>query len=402
MNGNALVKKLLFGKMQKGQLILSVAGTALGLFIMMTGVMMWQDVRRILTEKDMLGDDYIVISKKISLLNTLSGGPGRFSEEEVTELKALKAIDDIGAFTPSKFKVSMELSADYGKMSGQLLKTDMFLEAVPDAFVDIEKEEWQWKPGNGTVPLVIPADIIKQYNHAFAGSQNLPVIPEGMLKKVKFSMRIGEGEKTEILEGRIAGFTNRINSILVPQSFLDYGNKNYSEGKVTRPSRLILHAQDPTSPELMQFFRNKGYELNEEKLKASRTNALLQVIMLAVAMLGVFIVLLALLGFIQYTQLLAYRSAYEIQTLHWIGYKTSDLHKPYTRFSVINLAMAFVSGSLLLYATHLKLSEELVSRGFEIALNGWKTALISGLIMACLMFFISFTAVKKQVETLAR
>jgi hypothetical protein len=396
------VKKLLFGKMRKGQLILSVIGTAMGLFIMMTGVMMWQDVRRILTDKDMLGDDYIVISKKISLLNTLSGGPGRFSEEDIAELKALKAIDGIGAFTPGKFKVSMELSADYGKLSGQLLKTDMFLEAVPDGFIDIEQDEWQWKPGRGLVPIVIPADIIKQYNHAFAASQNLPVIPEAMLKKVKFSLRIGEGEKTEVLEGRIAGFSNRINSILVPQSFLDYGNKNYSEGTANKPSRLILHAKDPTAPELMQFFRNKGYELNEEKLKASRTNALLQIIMLCVALLGVFIVLLALLGFIQYTQLLAYRSAYEIQTLHWIGYRTSELNKPYTRFSLINLAIAFGMAGVFLVSAHWKISSILAERGFDIALQGWKIAIPVGFLMACTMFFISFVAVKKQVETLAR
>lgn len=398
----SFVKKLLFGKMKKAQLILSVAGTALGLFIMMTGVMMWLDVRRILTDKDMLGDDYIVISKKISLMNTLSGGPGRFSDEDVAELKKLKAIDDIGAFTPGKFKVSMELSGEYGNMGGQMLKTDMFLEAVPDAFVDIEQEDWKWKPGDKSLPLVIPADIIKQYNHAFAGSQNLPVIPESMFKKVKFKLLVGEGDKTEVLVGNIAGFSNRINSILVPQSFLDYGNKNYGEGKIARPSRLILHAQDPSSPELMQFFRNKGYELNEEKLKASRTNALLQVIMLSVALLGIFIVLLALLGFIQYTQLLAYRSAYEIQTLHWIGYKTSQLNAPYTRFSAINLAIAFIGGAALLMVANFKLSSELNARGFEVALIGWKTAILVGVIMACLMFFISYLAVKKQVETLAR
>lgn len=396
-----IISRLLTAKNKPLQWILSLTGTVLGLLIMMAGLQLWTDVRRLMQDKDMLGDDYIIISKQVSLLNTLGGGPGRFSDDELAEIKALKGIDAVGAFTPGKFRATMELSAEFGNFGGQLLKTELFFEAVPDRFMDIGAGAWNWKPGDATVPIVVPADILQQYNHAFAASQGLPVVPESMLTGISFDLHLQGRDKKETLRGRIAGFSRRINSILVPQAFLDYGNRTYAEAQPPRPSRLILHSTQPAAPELIRFFQDKGYELNEEKLRAGRTQMLLQLVMLLVALLGAFIVLLAMLGFVQYTQLLAYRSAYEIQTLHWLGYPTREIRQPYDRLALKTLIWAICLALVAFGLYQWALWSLFESKGFNLSLHGWKWAIPAGIICTALMLLFSKWQVKKQVETLA-
>ena len=237
---------------------------------------------------------------------------------------------------------------------------------------------------------------------AFAQSQGLPVIPESMIKSVTFKIRVRGQGKEEYLDGKIAGFSQRINSILVPQGFLNWGNQNYGDDRTKKPSRLILHTNDPASPALIRFIQDKGYELNEEKLKASRMNGILQIILGIVAFIGGLIVTLALLGFMQYNQLLAYRSAYEIQTLHWLGYKTSQLSKPYIRFVFISIVLTFLLALAAVFVCQWWFKGFLIGKGFESELPSLGLTLGVGVLISLLMALMSSVAAHRQVAKLVK
>ncbi|MBL7900912.1 MAG: hypothetical protein JNK73_02875 [Bacteroidia bacterium] len=396
------MKKLLLSHARPVQLVLALLGSALGLAILMAGVQMWVDVSQVLKQKDMLGGDYVVINKKVSLLNTLGGKPGSFSQEEQQEIRSVKGISDLAAFRKGRFKASMELSGSMGQIAGPGLKTLLFFEALPDRFIDVEQGDWHWKSGDRSVPIIIPTDYFNLYNQSMAESQQLPVIPENLLKSVTFKLTIEGNGKTEELQGRIAGFSQRINSILVPEKFLDYANQRYGPGDNEEPSRLILHAGEPSSPALSAFFRDRGYELNQEKLKASRINTLLQLVMAMVALLGVFIVGLALLGFLQYNQLLAYRSAWEIQTLHWTGFSLSAIARPYLIFILRNLLMAWAVATALAVVLRWYISNSLAEKGLEADMPGIWPALLLGIFVATAMATITLATVRRQIKQLAR
>lgn len=393
-----LFKKLLLSKTRPGQLWLSVIGSGIGLCIMMLGVQLWVDVRALMQEKEMLGRDFVVISKKITLLHTMAP---RFSESEIRDLNSLKSVNDVGLFTPSRFKASMSMNAQLGGFGGQLFKSDIFFEAVPDRFVDIEGSLWQWKPGDKTIPVIVPSSFIKQYNHAFASGQNMPVIPENLLKSIAFELEISGNEKTDRFKGVIAGFSNRIQAILVPENFMRYANDRYASRGKAEPTRLILHAKNPAAPELLNHLKTKEFETAEEKIKEGKTRLLLELIMLLMAFLGGFIVALSMLGFLQYNQLLAFRSAYEIQTLHRLGYTAKNMILPYFRFALRNLAIALLISTVLFALLELGVAQLFSQSGLNLTLTGWPWSLCCALISTILMGWLSYRSIKFQVGRLA-
>jgi len=394
-------RKLLLSKTKPAQFFIALLGAFLGLFIVMAGVQVYGNMQELLTQKDMLGGDFLVINKKIGLLNTLSGTSPGFSEEEQHELQKQKGIDKLGVFTAGTFKALMEMDPKMADMAGSGFKTDLFFESVPDDFVDIDPSEWTWKNGE-SVPIIIPSDYIKLYNMAFAQSQGLPVIPESLIKTVTFKIRLRGQGKEEYMDGRIAGFSERINSILVPNSFLQWGNQNYGDGKSGKPSRIILHCTDPASPSIVNYIQAQGYEMNEEKLKTSKMNGILQIILTIVAFVGGLIVLLSLLGFMQYNQLLAYRSAYEIQTLHWLGYETFALSKPYLKFIAASILSTFLLAVIVTYFCQKWFTGFLIAKGFDVILPSLSFSLFTGFIISMAMIVLSAFAAHKQVLNLAK
>lgn len=397
---NRTLSALLLSKTSPLQLWIALIGSGIGLLILMLGMQLWIDVRSLMQEKELLRGDYLVISKKVNLLHTLGGAP-TFDQGEIAALNDLKSVDDVGAFLPSKFKASMELSASIAGFSGQLMKTDLFFEAVPNRFLDVSTQEWQWKPGMKTVPVVVPAEFIKQYNHGFASGQNMPVIPENMLKSIQFYLEVSGNGKTAQFRGSIAGFSNRIQAILVPNSFMEYANTTFADGAAPRPGRLILHADNPASPELLQFLQSKDYELNQEKMKAGQSQLLLELLLMLVVTLGLFIIGLAMLGFLQYNQLLAYRSAYEIQTLHWLGFSLQKIIRPYQLFILRNLGISLTIACLLFALLQWLIDRAFSNSGFELPHMGWPGALLSGLITTLVMLWLGNRSIKKQVGRLA-
>ncbi len=399
---NTTVKKLLLAKGKPFQLVLALFGAFLGLLIFMAGFQVYRDMKTLLVEKDLIGGDYIVINKRIGILNTIGGGGApTFTENEIADLQKVEGLSKIGKFSAATFQIKIVLSGELAESVGGGFQSLMFFEAVPDDFVDVAREEWHWSPKDATVPVIIPADYLKQYNNAFAESQNFPVIPEFMIKMVTFDIHVSGQGKSAVFQGRIVGFSDRINTILVPQSFLDFGNKNYGNVQSKKPSRLILHSEDPTAPKLASDLRSKGYQLNEEKLRSSEINGILQILVTIVSAVGVMIVFLAFLGFMQYTQLMAYRSAYEIQTLHWLGFRISALAGPYIRFAILSVSITWIGASIAIWLVHGVFSDWLLSKGFSSILPQVWFAIISGFVISLLMALFSCLAAYRQVKQLA-
>ena len=72
-------------------------------------------------------------------------------------------------------------------------------------------------------------------------------------------MMRGNG-RVEQYKGNIVGFSNRLNTILVPQSFMDWANKNFAPEKEAEPSRLIVEVKNPTDTAITDYFQQKNYE----------------------------------------------------------------------------------------------------------------------------------------------
>lgn len=380
-----MISKLILSKQSFVQLAVVMFGSLFGFLLLLSSLQLFYDFKRLLVDKeDLLSPQFMVVNKPVSMVNTLTGNNNAFTPQEIREFELLPSVDKVGVFTANTFKAQAAFNFE-----GSSMYTDMFFESVPNEFIDIPASDWEWQEGN-PVPIILPVDYINLYNFGFAPSQNLPQISQGtaMLAPLKIKIQ-GRGQYAE-LSAHIAGFTNRINSILIPQQFMRYANTHYGDAPPREPSRIVVLSSDPSNGKLSEFIKERGYETNLELLKNSRMNAILKLILAITLVIGSVIILLSVLGFIQYAQLLVSNSRYEIKTLLELGYNHFYIFRRYLVFYTILLAVVVLLGFSALIFLKAYFNGFMQAKGFDVAGNIDSSVIIAG--FAMLIGFIAVNA----------
>ena len=77
------------------------------------------------------------------------------------------------------------------------------------------------------VPIILPRDFLMLINYGIAESQGLPQISEDLLAAARLKINMSGHGKRGHETGKVVGFSDKISSILVPESFLEYSNGLY-------------------------------------------------------------------------------------------------------------------------------------------------------------------------------
>ena len=183
-----------------------------GMLIVLFGFQFYQDVLPVFTQQDsFMKADYLIMSKKIGMGNTISGRTNSFAGSEIDEIASQKFVKKIGKFTSTEYKVD----ASMGVNGVNVLNSELFFESVPDGFVDVPLKDWKYEPGAHEVPIILPRTYINMYNFGFAQSHSLPKISDGLMGMIDFQIFIQAGGKKEQFKGKVIGFSSRLNTILV-------------------------------------------------------------------------------------------------------------------------------------------------------------------------------------------
>ena len=137
-------------------------------------------------------------------------------------------------------------------MGGRAMGTMLFFESIPTEFIDVADRDWKFDPSKPEVPVIMSRDYLSLYNFGFAASQGLPQISEGIVSKVPLQFTLRGNGHNETLKGRIVGFSNRLNTIVVPQDFMKWSNERYGSGIERNPSRLIVEVNSPGDVKMQQ------------------------------------------------------------------------------------------------------------------------------------------------------
>ena len=165
-----------------------------GMVIVLLSVQFYKDILPVFTEGDsFIKKDYIIVSKKVSTLGAFVGKSNTFSDKDIADIKAQSFTKEVGAFTPSQFKVSAGMGME---KVGLQMSTDMFFESVPDGFVDVNLDKWVFNENEPVIPIIIPRNYLNLYNFGFAQSRSLPQLSEGVMGMVNLDIRIsGDGRR---------------------------------------------------------------------------------------------------------------------------------------------------------------------------------------------------------------
>ncbi len=350
-----LVWKLLRQHISVPQFVGFFIANLVGMLIILVGIQFYNDIQSVYSGKDaLMKSDYIILNKKVGAMTTFLGRSNSFSRQEIEDIGDQPFVDRVGHFTPATFNVSASISIKgMNRMS-----TDMFFEAVPDEFVDAQTDKWYYTEGDPHIPIILPRDYLDLYNFGYAQSRSLPKLSEGILGALALQIAIrGNDGTVDRYEGRIVGFSSRLNTILVPQKFIDWANRHYAATKSAEPTRLILEINNPTDQRIATYLKENNYITDNNKLTASKTNYVLRIIVGIVMGVGGIICLLSFYILMLSIYLLVEKNSTKLENLLLLGYSPSKVSFPYQTITVgLNAAVLLFAFVLLLVVRSIYMS----------------------------------------------
>ncbi|MFA6769272.1 MAG: ABC transporter permease [Parabacteroides sp.] len=339
---NQLIWKLLRQHISIGQLTGFFFANLFGMVIVLLSAQFYNDVIPIFTGNDsFMKKDYIIATKKISTFSSIAGKSNIFSSADINEMRHQSFTKSIGAFTPSLFNVSAGLGMQGNNIH---LSTEMFFESVPNKFIDVDLKKWNFNEESHEIPIIIPRNYLDLYNFGFAQSRSLPKISEGLMGLIQLDIQIKKNRQVENYKGNIVGFSSRLNTILVPQSFMEWANKKFAPEKDPQPSRLIIEVRNPADASIAQYFQKKGYDTEDNKLDAGKTTYFLQLIVGIVLSVGLLISILSFYILMLSIFLLLEKNTTKLETLLLIGYSPTKVAFPYQMLTLgLNTVILVIS-----------------------------------------------------------
>ena len=250
------------------------------------------------------------------------------------------------------------------------LTSEIFVEAVgPGVLVD-EAPDWGWAAGDPSVPILVPRQFLNLYNFGFAPGKGLPPVSETTAARVPFSLVAFPGgeDPPESFSGRIVGFSDRIESILVPVSFLEWTNRRYADPE-RRPGfgRVAVVATDTRSPEFLRLLGEHRLEVGGDRAGAARLRMLLDLVLAVLgAAGGVILVLTVLLLRVEAEELLS-GNRDRIRKLYFLGHPPSALLPGLLRSQAVLALPPALGGLVLVWAVRRPVVEYLREAGLSLS-----------------------------------
>ena len=341
-----LVWKLLRQHISWPQFVGFFFANLFGMTIVLLGYQLYCDILPIFTANDsFLKADYLVVSKKIGMANALGQQHSGFSKDEIADLQAQPFVKGVGQFTSTAYKAE----ATMGVSGMKILNSELFFESVPDPFVDVSLDNWHYTPGDSLVPVILPRSYIAMYNFGFAQNHSLPKINEGLVGMIDLHIQVQGKGGQGYFKGKVIGFSSKLNTILVPQSFMAWSNNHFSPDSELPPSRLILDVTNPADQRIGTYLEEHNYELEDNNLDAEKTTYFLKLMVTLVMGVGVVISALSFYVLLLSIYLLVQKNTTKLQNLLLIGYSPSRVALPYQMLTLaLNFAVLVASFSLLL------------------------------------------------------
>lgn len=342
-----LVWKLLRQHISIPQFIGFFFANLFGMFIVLLGFQFYNDVLPVFTSQDsFMKADYLIVSKKIGAANAISGNSNTFNASEIDDINAQDFTKKAGKFTSTEYKVD----ANMGVNGQSILNSELFFESVPDGFVDVPLQDWTYTEGCKEVPIILPRTYINMYNFGFAQSHSLPKISDGLVGMIDFKIFIhGNGHRDEF-KGKVIGFSNRLNTILVPQKFMDWSNEYYAPNQKSDPTRLIVEVGNPADDNITKYLDKKGFEVESDKLQAEKTTYFLKMIVSLVMAIGLVISILSFYILMLSIYLLVQKNSSKLENLLLIGYSPAKVAMPYQVLTIVlNIAVLLITWTILFF-----------------------------------------------------
>ena len=310
-------------KLQRKTLILSqIIGYGLTLFIgtviIISTIQLFIDTQNLLKkETDVFKANTLVISKEVSIFKTFDKKKIYFGSEELEDLRNQDFASGVSIFNNANFKVNA-----YNDEAENLpvYYTDLFFESIPDKYLDVHSDEWVWDSSESFIPIIIPESYVKLYNFGFAESQGLPVFSNSTISELEFNIEISGNRTKQHFRSKIVGFSNKVNSILVPENFLKWANNKFGRENKKNTSRILLELSEPSSDKLLKYINKHNLSVNQDELNSNKLIFIFKYLLYFIITIAMIIVFLSVSSIVLSFYNVIQKNKEVVLSLHNIGY----------------------------------------------------------------------------------
>lgn len=388
---NSLLKKLIrtgYGSRNT----LAVAGLFIALLLIFCAVQIQSNYHDLLyskTSQDSIAD-FLVINKTVTDKNV---GNTSLTQQEISDLKQQPFVEKIGTLTPSRFRVGVQ------SISKEIpFYTDFFFESVPDEFLDVNTPDWKWNENSSYIPMIIPNMFLDMYNFGFAQSQHLPQLSQDLVKNLPVQIDIQTANGIVNYYGKVVGFSDRISSVLVPQSFMNWANEKFATNINVQPSRVIVQTNDASNQRLTDYLAKHNLSTNAEKTRFEKYRGIINAVVIVSWVTGGLMFLFALLIFTLFIRLTIASSKEEIILLITLGAAPKQLHqfliKRFIPSNIISIILTLIITAVFQFVLQNALAAQ------NIFINQYISyyTIIAAAVLFVLLLIINNYSIKKQIR----
>lgn len=389
----SLLKKIIKTSAGKTKFIMAFVGLSVALLLILLAIQIQANYNQLLHGKSNTDStaNFLVINK---VVNNNTVNATILSDEVLTKLKKQPFIDAVGNISGGRFKASIE-----SLISSFPFYTDIAFESVQNDFIDVNSKDWNWNEESNFIPMIIPNMFLDIYNFQFSISQGYPQITPDALKMMNFKVNLyNTNGQVQSYIGRIVGFSDRISSVLVPHSFMNWANEKFGNNKTTNPGRVVIRTKDPGNPALVQFLKDNGLTTDADKTRFSKYRQIVNVIVNVSWVSGAVMLLFALLVFTLFIQLTIASCKDEIQLLITLGSSPKQLQsflmKQFFPPNIFIVAVSLLFITIIQFAIHRLLQTQSI---FVSKFISYYT-IISAIIVLLLLWWVNYTTIKKYIK----
>ncbi len=390
-----MLNKILFKNQDKKQLVIAMIGAFMGITFLVTSIHYLIKVNEFGKGSDILGPNTIIVQKKVSNSSTLGLTKTDFSTKEIEKIKAESFVQDVKAVLSNNFDVSFQTDDSLVPY----FRSDVFIQTVDQSFLDVHSPKWKWKPGDDFVPIILPREFLVMLN-TFMSAQDIPQVSDDVAMQIKFKFRLRDpnnADKEEHVKAQIIGFTNEVASILVPESFMKYGNDVYASTSESKITQIMISGKESEFGLVEDLLTKRGLESKNSQMVVGRLKSVVGTLIFVVLGVSIIAVFVSGLVLIQYLQLLLSRNAYEVRTLLRMGYPPKELINSFSMYFIKIFGLVAAMGVGIFFVFKLFLDSMFETGGLYIGTDLAWTAIVA-LLAAYLLFAIaSYRNAKKGI-----
>lgn len=388
-----MLSKLFFQHQDRKQLLIALIGSFLGLSFLLTSVHYLIQVNEFGKGADILGPNTIIVQKKVSAASTLKLNKTDFSWKELQKIKENPSVLDVKPVLCNNFDISFETADPMVPR----FRTDVFIQSVDPSFLDVKSTKWHWKPGDKFVPIILPRDFLVMLN-TFMSASGIPQVSDELAMDIQFKFTLKNDQKKEWVDARIIGFTNEVASILVPESFMNYGNKNFALASTPKITQIMIEGKESEFGSVEKLLQERGLESKNSQMLVGRLKSVVGTLFLVIMVISLLAVFASGLVLIQYMQLLFSRNAYEVRTLIRLGYYPKDISNLFIRYFAKLVGWVCLAGISTFCLVKFLLDDVFHRGGLYISTSFSSIAFGTIILTYCVFLLVTIRTARKEIR----